>query len=159
MCAARAGGRREAWEMAAYRREKGDCMRVCLVFLALLATACPALATDWKFLAAHDDQSVALYYDRHSVRVSGDIIRARVKRVFSEDEGREIAAEHGAAEVVAYVVERVTLDCANKRLAQSSASWFGVNGKVLDRMVAASGAPWRGMRPGGLGEALCEELD
>lgn len=134
-------------------------MRACLFFLLLLATACPALATDWKFLAAHDDQSVALYYDRHSVRISGDVVRVRVKRVFSEDEGRDIAAEHGVADVVAYVIERVALDCPNKRQTQLGASWFGVNGKVLDRTMAAAGAPWRPLRPGGLGEALCEELN
>uniref|UniRef100_I2Q0C1 Surface-adhesin protein E-like domain-containing protein n=1 Tax=Desulfovibrio sp. U5L TaxID=596152 RepID=I2Q0C1_9BACT len=134
-------------------------MRVCLVLAALLAMACPALATDWRFLAAHDDRSVELYYDRHSVRKTGDLVRVRVKRVYAEDEGRDIAAEHGVGDVVAFVVEQVTLDCPGRRQARMSAWWYGKNGKVLDRVVAASGMPWRPLRPGGLGEALCEELN
>lgn len=143
-------------------------MRIWLrVFFVLLGmqgvfwgSACPALATDWKFLAAHDDRSVSLYYDRHSVRrVSGDIVRVRVKRVFSEDEGRELAAAHGQGEAVAYAVERVVIDCAGKRLRPGAATWFGVGGKVLDRTIAAPGVPWRPLHPGGLGEALCEQLD
>lgn len=133
-------------------------MRVLLALAVLLAMAGPVLATDWKFLAAHDDRSVELSYDRHSVRKSGDLIRVRVKRVYAEDEGRDIAVEHGVGDVVAFVVEQVTLDCPNRRQARMSASWYGKNGKVLDRMVAAAGMPWRPLRPGGLGEALCEEL-
>lgn len=133
--------------------------RVMLLLAAVAGLACPAQATDWKFLAAHDDKSVELYYDRHSVRVSGDLVRVRVKRVYAEDEGRELAAERGVADAVAFVVEQVTLDCPNRRQARTNATWYGRNGKVLDRTTAVSGLPWRPLRPGGLGEALCEELD
>ena len=133
-------------------------MRLFLTLLVVLGTACPALATDWRFLAAHDDQSVALYYDRHSVRITGDLIKARVKRVFAADEGRDIAAEQGVAVGVAYAVERVSLDCAQKRISRQQAAWIGVDGKLLDRTLAPAQG-WRPMRPGGLGEALCRELE
>lgn len=133
-------------------------MRLLLALLLVWGTACPALATDWRFLAAHDDQSVALYYDRHSVRATGDVVKVRIKRVFSEDEGREIAAEQGFAVGVAYALERVTLDCGNGRISRQQSAWIGVDGKVLDRAVAPTQG-WRAMRPGGLGEALCRELD
>ena len=133
-------------------------MCLLLTLLLVVGTACPALATDWRFLAAHDDQSVALYYDRHSVRTVGELVKARIKRVFAEDEGRDIAAEQGFAVGVAYAVERVTLDCANKRISRQQSAWFGVDGKVLDRTVAPTQG-WRAMRPGGLGEVLCRELD
>lgn len=134
-------------------------MRTCLMTFLALAIACPAMATAWEYLTAHDDRSVALFYDRHSVRVSGDTVRVRVKRVFSEDEGRELAAEHGGGPAVAYVVEQVLLDCAGRRSKRGGATWYGVDGKVLDRTVAAPGAPWRPMRASGLGRALCDELD
>lgn len=133
-------------------------MRAFLMLLAIMVAACPALATDWRFLAAHADQSVALYYDRHSVREFGGVINVRVKRIFSEDEGREVAAEHGFADVVAYTVERVALDCGRGRIARQGTAWFGVGGKLLDRVVT-SGYAWRDMRPGGLGETVCEALD
>ncbi len=135
-------------------------MRVLLCLVALLATtSASALATDWKFLAAYADKSVSLYYDSHSVRVRGDFVQVRIKRVFSEQEGRELAEDHNAPEPVAYAVERVTLDCENKRIARRAAVWIGVSGKTLDRDAPASGLPWRPMRPGGLGRALCEELN
>ncbi len=130
---------------------------LCLLWGAVGAG--PALATDWKYLAAHADQSVTLYYDRHSVRVTGDFVQVRVKRVFSEQEGRELAEDHEVPEAVAYSLEQVTLDCAGKRVARRAAVWVGVSGKTLDRDAPASGLPWRPMRPGGLGRALCEELD
>ncbi len=133
-------------------------MKTCLFIVAFLVATPAAWATDWKFLAAHDDQSVALYYDRHSVRRSGDIVKVRVKRVFSEDEGREIAASQGFADIVAYSVEYTALDCARKRRANLRVTWFGVEGKVLDRTIS-SDYSWRDMRPKGLGQALCEELD
>jgi|GEM_PF-2596130 len=132
-------------------------MRVCLMLLAVMGMAGPALATDWQYLAGYADQSVTLYYDRHSVHVLGDVVKVRTKRVFSEDEGREMAVEQGFADNVAYVVERVALDCRRKRIARQQTAWIGVGGKVLDRTVA-SGYRWRDMRPGGLGEAVCEEL-
>ena len=132
-------------------------MRAFVLCLAIMGTACPALATDWQYLAGYADKSVTLYYDRHSVHVSGAIVKVRAKRVFSEDEGREIAAEQGFADSVAYVVERVALDCQRKRIARQQVAWFGVGGKLLDRTVT-SGFPWRDMRPGGLGEVVCEEL-
>jgi hypothetical protein len=128
------------------------------VLLAILGTACPALATDWRLLAAHDDQSVTLYYDRHSVRVSGDLIKVRIKRVYASDEGLDVAAAQGLPEVVAYTVELVALDCGRNRLAPQRTTWFGERGKVLDRTIF-SGYPWRDMRPQGFGRALCEELD
>ncbi|WP_428559440.1 MAG: surface-adhesin E family protein [Solidesulfovibrio sp. DCME] len=136
-------------------------MRLIILLSVLLGAVGvgPALATDWRFLAAHDDQSVTLFYDRQSVRVTGDFVQIRVKRVFSEQEGRELAEDHGVPEPVAYSVERVTLDCAGKRIARRAAAWVGVSGKTLDRDAPASGLPWRPMRPGGLGRALCEELD
>jgi hypothetical protein len=135
-------------------------MRVVVLCLsALLAMAASALATDWKFLAAHADKSVSLYYDPHSVRVRGDFVQVRIKRVFSEQEGRELAEDHNAPEPVAYAVEQVTLDCENKRIARRAGVWIGVSGKALDRDAPASGLPWRPMRPGGLGRALCEELN
>ncbi|OLN27684.1 hypothetical protein DVDV_2020 [Desulfovibrio sp. DV] len=133
-------------------------MRAFLALLLLLGSASPALATDWRFLAAHDDQSVALYYDRHSVRTAGEVVRVRIKRVFDEAEGVEIAAEQGFTEGVAYAVERVAVDCAARRISRQQAAWVGVGGKTLDRTVAPSPG-WRAMRPGGLGEALCRELD
>lgn len=134
-------------------------MRV-LFLTVLLCAVCvgPALATDWVYLDAHADASVTLYYDRHSVRVRGDFVHVRVKRIFSEQEGRELAEDHGAPEPVAFAVEQVTLDCANKRIARRAAVWVGVSGKPLDRDAPASGLPWRPMRKGGLGRALCEEL-
>jgi hypothetical protein len=133
-------------------------MRVFFVLLFFLGAACPALATDWRFLAAHDDQSVSLFYDRHSVRTVGEVVKVRVKRVFDEAEGLEIAAEQGFALGVAYAIERVTVDCPNKRISRQQAAWVGVDGKFLDRTVAPSPG-WRAMRPGGLGEALCRELE
>lgn len=133
-------------------------MRLLLALLLVLGMADAVLATDWRFLAAHDDQSVALYYDRHSVRTAGEVVKVRIKRVFSADEGREIAAEQGVAVGVAYAVERVSLDCANKRISRQQSAWIGIDGKVLDRTVAPTQG-WRAMRPGGLGEALCRELD
>ena len=133
-------------------------MRLLLALLLVLGMADTVLATDWRFLAAHDDQSVALYYDRHSVRTAGEVVKVRIKRVFSEDEGREIASEQGFAVGVAYAVERVSLDCANKRISRQQSAWIGIDGKTLDRTVAPTQG-WRAMRPGGLGEALCRELD
>ncbi|MFP5259709.1 MAG: surface-adhesin E family protein [Acidobacteriota bacterium] len=133
-------------------------MRLLLALLLVLGTADTVLATDWRFLAAHDDQSVALYYDRHSVRTAGAVVKVRIKRVFAEDEGREIAAEQGFAVGVAYAVERVSLDCANKRISRQQSAWIGIDGKTLDRTVAPTQG-WRAMRQGGLGEALCRELD
>lgn len=135
-------------------------MRALLLTVLLgLCGAGPAWATDWVYLAAHADASVTLYYDRHSVRVTGDYVQVRVKRVFSAEEGRELAEDHGAPEPVAYAVERVTLDCGQKRIARRAAVWVGVSGKALDRDAPASGLPWRPMRPGGLGRALCDELN
>jgi hypothetical protein len=135
-------------------------MRVLLCLVALLATtSASALATDWKFLAAYADKSVSLYYDSHSVRVRGDFVQVRIKRIFSEQEGRELAEDHNTPEPVAYAVEQVTLDCENKRIARRAGVWIGVSGKTLDRDAPASGLPWRPMRPGGLGRALCEELN
>ena len=133
-------------------------MRLLLTLLLVVGTACPALATDWRFLAAHDDQSVALYYDRHSVRPAGELVKVRIKRLFAEDEGRDIAAEQGFAVSVAYAVERVTLDCAQKRISRQQSAWIGVDGKLLDRTVAPTQG-WRAMRPNGLGAALCRELE
>ncbi|MHC1789343.1 surface-adhesin E family protein [Solidesulfovibrio sp.] len=133
-------------------------MRTLLAMLLVLGAACPALATDWRFLAAHDDQSVALYYDRHSVHTAGEVVKVRIKRVFSADEGREIAEEHRLPDTVAYAVERVTVDCGRGRIRRQQAAWIGVGGKVLDRTVAPSQG-WRAMRPAGLGEALCRELE
>lgn len=133
-------------------------MRVFVALLLLLGSACPALATDWRFLAAHDDQSVSLYYDHHSVRQAGEVVKVRIKRVFDEAEGLEIAAEQGFAVGVAYAVERVSVDCGQHRISRQQAAWIGVGGKTLDRTVAPSPG-WRAMRPGGLGEALCRELD
>ena len=133
-------------------------MRLLLTLLVVAGTACPALATDWRFLAAHDDQSVALYYDRHSVRTDGERVKVRIKRVFAPDEGRDIAAEQGFAVGVAYAVERVSLDCGQKRISRRQAAWIGVGGKLLDRTLAPAQG-WRPMRPGGLGEALCRELE
>jgi len=137
----------------------GGVMRTCFFLVLAVAVASPALATDWVFLGAHDDQSVELYYDRHSVRVSGNTVWVRVKRVFSEDEGRELAAEHGDGQPIAYSVERILLDCAGRRIKRNAAAWFGVNGKLLERTVATPGVPWRPLRSGGLGQALCQELD
>ncbi|WP_300156155.1 hypothetical protein [Solidesulfovibrio sp.] len=134
-------------------------MRVLTLLCALLVMAAPALATDWKRLAAEDDQSVTLFYDLHSVRVRGDFVQVRIKRVFSEQEGRELAEDHGVPEPVAYAVERVTLDCAQTRIARRSSAWIGVSGKTLDHDAPASGLPWRPMRPGGLGRVLCDELN
>ena len=134
-------------------------MRLMVLTLALvLGASATALATDWRFLAAHDDKSVALYYDRHSVRTSGEVVRVRVKRVFDETEGVEIAHELGFAVGVAYALERVTLDCGSHQIIRQQAAWVSVEGKFLDRTLAAASG-WRPMRSGGLGEALCRELD
>ncbi len=134
-------------------------MRALLLALLLSGVACPALATDWVLLAAHDDESVALFYDPHSVRVSGDIVHVRVKRVFSWQEGRDLGGEHGFSGPVAYSVEQVVLDCAAERLTRRSAVWVGVGGKMLDRTAPSSGNRWIRMHPGGFGRALCDELD
>ncbi len=136
-------------------------MRLMLLLSALvivLGVCPPAQATDWRFLAAHDDRSVELYYDRHSVRVSGEVLRLRIKRVFDEAEGLEIAHEMGFPTGVAYAMERVTLDCGQGRIIRQQAAWVGVDGKFLDRTLSPTSG-WRPMRPGGLGEAICRELE
>lgn len=135
-------------------------MKTVLVALAVVfAAALPATvqAVEWKLLGQSDNNDTSLYYVEKSVKMLGKYVRLQTKRVYSSERGQEIANDMGFPTVVAFTVETQTLDCAKKRRAIQKITYYGQQGKILDRVINQT-YTWQPFISTGLSSALCERL-
>ena len=135
-------------------------MKAVPVFLAVLffaALQAPAQAAEWTLLAQSDNNDTTLYYAQKSVQILGDFVRLRTKRVYSKERGQEIADDLGFPLAVASTVETQTVDCAKMRRAVQKITYYGHQGKILDRTLNQS-YEWRSYPAESLNNAVCDLL-
>ncbi len=136
-------------------------MKAVPVFLAVLlfaALQAPAQAAEWTLLAQSDNNDTTLYYAEKSVQRLGDFVRLRTKRVYSKERGQELADDLGFQLAVAYTVETQTVDCAKMRRAVQKITYFGYQGKILDRTINQAYV-WRPYSETSLNNAVCDLLN
>ena len=135
-------------------------MKALLAALAVvIVAACysTAYAVDWTLLGQSDNNDTTLYYAQKSVKVQGDYLRVQSKRVYSRDRGQELADDLGFPLAVAFSVETQTVDCAKHRRAFHKITYYGQQGKILDRIIN-QGYAWQPFTASGLNNALCDRL-
>ena len=134
-------------------------MKALLVALAILAVALPqsVRAVEWELLAQSDNNDVSLYFVEKSVKVHGHYVHLQTKRVYSSERGQEMAEEMGLPLPVAYTVEFELVDCRKSRRAVQKITYYGTNGKVLDRTITQA-HNWQPIPENGLSNAVCDRF-
>lgn len=135
-------------------------MKAVFIALAILSAAAfppDARAVEWRLLAQSDNNDSSLYYVEKSVKMLGNYVRLQTKRVYSEERGQEIAEDMGFPLPVRYTIGFETVDCRNARRAVQKISYYGPNGKILDRTTTQAYS-WQPFNPTGLTNAICERF-